>query len=143
MAANNSLSSGQPACQKNKARKKNKVIDRERTTIGSELFTYIACLHTTTFICLSIFSLLETICLEIWERPCSLPVSARDSKSSRNRMRGGSETKRMRVKCGGGGRYGKRKIPPLFPPHCFLHLQVKQKTSWKLKQTSLPEVSPR
>ena len=45
------------------------------------------CLHTTTFIFLSLFSLVETIRLKIWERPmswpakCSLPVAVRGSKT--------------------------------------------------------------
>lgn len=51
-----------------------------RTATGSDLFPYLTCLHAT-FILLSIFSLVETISLQIWERPlswhakCSLPVS--------------------------------------------------------------------
>ena len=55
------------------------------TATGSELFSYLTCLHTTRFI-LSIFSLAETISLKIWERllswhaKCSFPVAVRSSK---------------------------------------------------------------
>ena len=54
-----------------------------RTDTGSELFSYFTCLHTTTFIFLSLFALVETITLKIWERPmswpakCSLPGAVR------------------------------------------------------------------
>ena len=57
-----------------------------QTATGSELFSLSTCLHTTTFISLSIFSLLETLSLKIWERPLSwrakysLPVAVRVSK---------------------------------------------------------------
>jgi len=40
-----------------------------RTAPGSELLSYLTCLHTTSFIILSIFSLVKTISLKIWERP--------------------------------------------------------------------------
>ena len=36
---------------------------------GSKLLSYLTCLHTTTYMLLSIFSLVETITLEIWEQP--------------------------------------------------------------------------
>ena len=39
-----------------------------RTATGSELFSLLTCLHTTTFISLSVFSLLETLILKIWKR---------------------------------------------------------------------------
>ena len=60
-----------------------------RTATGCGRFSsYFTCLHTTAFILLSIFSLVETISLKIWERPlswhakCSLPISVRCSKTS-------------------------------------------------------------
>ena len=59
----------------------------QRTAIGSELFSYLICLHTTTCIFLSIFSQFETITLKIWEGPvpwcakCSLQVSVHGSKT--------------------------------------------------------------
>ena len=55
--------------------------------IGSELFSLLTCLHTTTFTLLSIFSPLEVIRVKIWETPlswhakCSLPVAVRVSKT--------------------------------------------------------------
>ena len=58
-----------------------------RTATGSVLFSFLTCLDTTTFILLSVFSLVETISLKIWERPlswrakCSLPVAVRGSKT--------------------------------------------------------------
>ena len=58
-----------------------------RTATGSELFSLLTCLHTNTFISLSIFSILETISLKIWERPLSwrakysLPVAVRVLKT--------------------------------------------------------------
>ena len=36
-----------------------------RTAIGRELLSYLTCLHTTTFMLLSLFSLVGTIRLEI------------------------------------------------------------------------------
>ena len=51
-------------------------------------FYYLSCLNATKFISLSIFSLVETSSLKIWERPrswhaeCSVPVSVRGSKAS-------------------------------------------------------------
>ena len=59
-----------------------------RTATGCGRFSsYFTCLHTTAFILLRIFSLVETISLKIWERPlrnakCSLPISIRYSKTS-------------------------------------------------------------
>ena len=53
-----------------------------------KLFSYLTCPHTTTYVLLSIFSLVETISLKIWERPLSwhaksLPsVPVRGSKAS-------------------------------------------------------------
>ena len=58
-----------------------------RTDTGSVQFSYFTCLHTTIFIFLSLFALVETITLKIWERPmcwpakCSLPVAVRGSKT--------------------------------------------------------------
>ena len=58
-----------------------------RTDTGSVLFSYFTCLHTTTFIFLSFFALVETITLKIWERSmswpakCLLPVAVRGSKT--------------------------------------------------------------
>ena len=58
-----------------------------RTATGNELFSLLTCLHTTTFISLSIFSLLDTLSLKSWERPLSwrakysLPVAVRLSKT--------------------------------------------------------------
>ena len=40
-----------------------------RTDTGSVLFSYFACLHTATFIFLSLFALVEIISLKVWERP--------------------------------------------------------------------------
>ena len=40
-----------------------------RTSTGSELLSYLTCLHTTSFIILNIVSLVKTISLKIWERP--------------------------------------------------------------------------
>ena len=48
---------------------------------------YLTCLHTTIFTFVSIFSLVKTISLKIWERPlswrakCSLLVAVRGSKT--------------------------------------------------------------
>ena len=59
-----------------------------RTATGSELFSFLTCLHTTTFTLPSIFSPLEMISIKIWETPlsfhtkCSLPVAVRVSKTS-------------------------------------------------------------
>ena len=50
-------------------------------------FSFFTCLHTTTFIFLSLFALVETTTLKIRERPmswpakCSLPVAVRSSKT--------------------------------------------------------------
>ena len=58
-----------------------------RTTTGSELFSLLTCLHTTTFTFPSIFSPLEMISVKMWETPLSwhakfsLPVAVRVSKS--------------------------------------------------------------
>ena len=58
-----------------------------RTDTGSELFSLLTCLHTTTFTLLSIFSPLEMINTKIWETPlswyakCSLPVAVRVLKT--------------------------------------------------------------
>ena len=58
-----------------------------RTATGSELFSLLTCLDTTTFTFLSIFSPLEMISIRIWETPlschvkCSLPVAVRISKT--------------------------------------------------------------
>ena len=57
------------------------------TATGSELFSLLSCLHTTTFILLTFFCSLEMICLKICETPlpwhakCSLPVAVRVSKT--------------------------------------------------------------
>ena len=51
-----------------------------RTATGSKPFSLLTCLHSTTFILLSIFSPLEMISIKIWEAPlswhlkCFLPV---------------------------------------------------------------------
>ena len=64
-----------------------KCVFEMRTATGSELFSLLTCLHTTTFISLSIFALLEALSLKIWERPLSwrakysLPVAFRVSKT--------------------------------------------------------------
>ena len=47
--------------------KHNKDVCKPWTETGSDLFFFLTCLHTATFILLSIFSLLETISLEFWE----------------------------------------------------------------------------
>ena len=58
-----------------------------RTATGSELFSLLTCVHTTTFTLISIFSPLEMISIKIWETPlswhakCSLPVAVRVSKT--------------------------------------------------------------
>ena len=58
-----------------------------RTATGSELFSLLTCLYTTTFTWLSILSPLEMIRIKIWETPlschakCSLPVAVRVSKT--------------------------------------------------------------
>ena len=57
------------------------------TANGSELFSLITCLHTTTFTLLSTFSPLGMISMKIWETPlswhtkCSLSVAVRVSKT--------------------------------------------------------------
>ena len=43
-------------------------LSTQRTPIGSELLSYWTCLHTTTFMLLRIFSLVETVSLKICER---------------------------------------------------------------------------
>ena len=59
-----------------------------RTVTGSELFSLLICIHTTTFLFLSIFSPLEMISLNVWETlpswyaKCSLPVPVSVSKIS-------------------------------------------------------------
>ena len=58
-----------------------------RTATGSELFSLLTCLHTTTFILRSIFSPLEMIRVKMWEEPlswhekCFLPVAVRVSNT--------------------------------------------------------------
>ena len=58
-----------------------------RTATGSELFSLLTCPQTTTFTLLSIFSLLETSSIKIWETirsyqaKCFLPVAVRASKT--------------------------------------------------------------
>ena len=58
-----------------------------RTATGSELFSLLTFLHTTTFTLLSIFSPLEMNSIKIWETirsknaNCSLPVAVRVSKT--------------------------------------------------------------
>ena len=58
-----------------------------RTATGSELFSLLNCLYTTTFTLLSIFSPLEMISVKIWESPlpchakCSVPVVVCVSKT--------------------------------------------------------------
>ena len=58
-----------------------------RTATGSELFSLLICLYTTTFILLSIFSASEMISVKRWDTPlswhtkCSLPVAVRVSKT--------------------------------------------------------------
>ena len=58
-----------------------------RTATGSELFSLLTGLYTTTFTLLSIFSPLEMIIIKIWETSlswhakCSLPVAVRVSKT--------------------------------------------------------------
>ena len=57
------------------------------TAHGSELFSLITYLHTTTFALLSTFSPLGMISIKIWETPlswhskCSFPVAVRVSKT--------------------------------------------------------------
>ena len=57
-----------------------------RTATGSELFSLLTCVHTTTFTLLNIFYLLKKISTKIWETPLpwhakrSLPVAVRVSK---------------------------------------------------------------
>lgn len=43
-----------------------------RKATGSELFSDLTCLHSTSFILLSSLSVVETINLKIWERPQKL-----------------------------------------------------------------------
>ena len=63
-----------------------KRVFKTRTATGSELFSLLACLHTTTFTSLSIFSPLEMISIKIWGTPLSwhakfsVPVAVRVSK---------------------------------------------------------------
>ena len=58
-----------------------------RTATGSELFSLLTCLYTTTVTSPSIFSLLETISIKLlgtplsWNAKCSLPVGVRVSKT--------------------------------------------------------------
>ena len=58
-----------------------------RTATGSELFSLLTCLHTTTFTLPSTFSPLEMISIKIWETPLSwhakrsLSVAVRISKT--------------------------------------------------------------
>ena len=58
-----------------------------RKATGTVLFSHLNCLYTTTYLFWSLFSLVETISLNIWERPlsrrtkCSLPVAVRGSKT--------------------------------------------------------------
>ena len=58
-----------------------------RTATGSELFSLLTCLQTTTFTLLSIFSPLEIIRVQMWETPlslqekCPLPVAVCVSKT--------------------------------------------------------------
>ena len=58
-----------------------------RTATGSELFSLLTCLHTTTFTFPSTFSPLQTIRIKIWEIPlsllekCPIPVAVRVSKT--------------------------------------------------------------
>ena len=60
---------------------------KTRTANGSELFSLISCLHTTTFTLLSTFSPLGLIIMKIWGTPlswhakCPLPVAVRVSKT--------------------------------------------------------------
>ena len=60
---------------------------KTRTATGSELFSLLTCLHTTTFTLPSIFSPLEMISIKMWETPLSchakrsLPVAVRVSKT--------------------------------------------------------------
>lgn len=64
------------------------ILNSSSTASGSRRFSTLTCLLTTTFISFSIFSLLETISLKMWERPrpwhvkCPLPVSFCCSKTS-------------------------------------------------------------
>ena len=57
-----------------------------RTATGSELFSFLTCLQTTTFTSSSIFSPLEMISINLlgtplsWDAKCSLPVAIRVSK---------------------------------------------------------------
>ena len=60
-------------------------IFKTRTATGSELFSLLTRLHTTTFTLPSIFSPLEIISIKMWETPlswnakCSLPVACLSS----------------------------------------------------------------
>ena len=64
-----------------------KRIFETRTTTGSELFSLLTCVHTTTFTLLSIVSLLQKISIKIWKTPlswhakCSLLVAVCVSKT--------------------------------------------------------------
>ena len=64
-----------------------KRIFETRTATGSELFSLLTCVHTTTFTLLSIVSLLQKISIKIWKTPlswhakCSLPVAVCVSKT--------------------------------------------------------------
>ena len=59
-----------------------------RTATGSERFSLLTCLHTTTFALPSIFSPLEMLGIKIWKTPlswharCPLPVVVRVTKST-------------------------------------------------------------
>ena len=63
-----------------------------RTATGSELFSLLTCLHTTTLTLPSIFSPLEMISIKMWETPlswntrCSLPIGGRVSKTRRLKL---------------------------------------------------------
>ena len=58
-----------------------------RTATGSELFSLLTCLQTSTFISPSVFSLLEMISIKLlgtslsWDAKCSLPVAVCVSKT--------------------------------------------------------------
>ena len=64
---------------------------------GSEMFSLITCLHTTTFTLLSTFSPSGKISMKIWETAlcchakCSLPVAVRVSKTCVLKLPNGSK----------------------------------------------------
>ena len=60
-------------------------VSERRTATGSELFYYLTCLHTITFILVSIFSVVETIRLKIGRRPLSCDVHFRFLSLTRKR----------------------------------------------------------